>query len=363
MRRKYLVLFMRNSRLWLRPLRFLGFWLLAFTLLPWACTRKTVSFKSTPDEPVVALVSDTLTRTADSLKGKPSLSTARKVVLTKEQEKAAKDAEKDTQRKTKKKPKNVFLGEKMKKAFVKSGPKGRNQTIEIFYFLKYPKALSAYAPAYYYYDTKKHKILKLAAVEEGAAQLKIMHGPYKKMQNNKVLETGYYALGTKHLRWERFDKNGVLLAKTHYEMGFPRDANVSYYGEDRSKINEIVPYVNGKLEGDYAKFFQDGRPEWRGQFENGRRVGVWTNFWGGAKRNFRHYEFQYPESGYDPEVTEPELLREYTSSAKLVYDKEKNIDKRNEPDTDDKPKADPRRPGYTPRTVPKAAPKVAPKRK
>ena len=349
---------MRNSRLWLRPLRFLGAMLLAlFTVLPWACTRKAVSFKSTPDEPL-ALVSDTLTTTGDTLGGKPSLNTARKAVLTKEQEKAAKDAEKDTQRKSKKKKKNIFLGEKMKKAFVKTGPKGRNQKITIFYYLKYPKTLNAYAPAYYYYDTKKHKILKLAAVEEDASQLKIMHGPYKVMQNNKVLETGYYALGTRHLRWETFDKNGVLLSKTHYEMGFPRDANVSYYGEDRGKINEIVPYVNGRLEGDYAKFFQNGQPEWRGQFENGKRVGTWTKFWGFRSR--RRYEYQYGESGYDPEVTEPELVREYSREAKLVFDKEKNLDTRNDPVADPNPA---RRPGYTPRTVPKAAPKVTPKRR
>ena len=50
-------------------------------------------------------MADTLTRTADSLKGKPSLSTARKVVLTKEQERAAKEAEKEAQRKPKKKKK------------------------------------------------------------------------------------------------------------------------------------------------------------------------------------------------------------------------------------------------------------------
>ncbi|MBJ6107777.1 hypothetical protein JAO73_02060 [Hymenobacter sp. BT523] len=350
---------MRNLRLWLRPLRFLGVLVVALTLLPWACTRKTVSFKSTPDEPV-ALVADTLTRTADSLNGKPSLSTARKVVLTKEQEKAAKDADKDTQRKAKKKPKNVFLGEKMKKAFVKTGPKGRNQKIAIFYFLKYPKVLSDYAPAHYYYDTKKHKILKLAAVEEDATNLKILHGPYKVLQNNKVLETGFYALGTKHLRWETFDKNGVLLTKTHYEMGFPRDANVSYYGEDRSKINEVVPYVNGKLEGDYAKFLVNGQPDWRGQFENGKRVGIWTKYWGFRGR--RHYEYQYAESGYDPEVTEPELVREYNRNATLIYDKEKNLDKRGQPEAEDRP-GQTRRPGYTPRTVPKAAPKVTPRKK
>ncbi|GAC1370502.1 MAG: hypothetical protein NVSMB30_09220 [Hymenobacter sp.] len=305
-------------------------------LLPWACTRKAVSFNSNPDQPVAAaLAADTLTRPADSLKGRPSLSTGRKVVLTKEQDRAAKEAEKDALRKSKKKKKNVFLGERVKRAFAKSGPKGRNQTVEVFYYLKYPQPLNTYAPAHYYYDTKKHKILKLAAVEEDAPTLKILHGPYKKLQNNKVLETGFYALGTRHLRWERFDKNGVLLTKIHYEMGFPRDANVSYYGNDRSLIDEVVPYVNGKLEGDYAKFLINGQPDWRGQFENGRKVGVWTKFWG--FRNRRRYEYQYAESGYEPEVAEPELIREYNRNAVLIYDKEKNLDKRGQPEAEDRP--------------------------
>ncbi|HEX8326958.1 MAG TPA: hypothetical protein VF629_05425 [Hymenobacter sp.] len=342
---------MRNSRLWLQPLRFFGLLVVMLTLLPWACTRKAISFNSSPEEPV-ALAPDTLTRTSDTLGGKPSLSTARKVVLTAEQEKAAKDADKDAQRKSKKKKKNIFLGEKIKKAFTKTGPKGRNQKIAIFYFLKSPALLNDYAPAHYYYDTKKHKILKLAEIQEDLSTLKIMHGPYKLLQNGKVLETGYYALGTKHLRWETFDRNGVLLAKTHYEMGFPRDANVSYYGEDRSKINEVVPYVNGKLEGDYAKFNVNGQPEWRGQFENGRKVGVWAKYWGFRGR--RRYEYRYAESGYDPEVSEPELIREYNRNATLIYDKEKNIDKRGQPEAED-------RPGMR-RPVPRAAPKATPRR-
>ncbi|MBF9236080.1 hypothetical protein I2I05_01610 [Hymenobacter sp. BT683] len=343
---------MRISRLWLRPLRFLCLMLVLGTLLPWACTRKAVSFNSNPEQPATAaLIADTLTRTSDTLNGQPSLSTARKVVITKEQERAAKDAEKEAQRKPKKK-KKVFLGEKIKRAFAKSGPKGRNQIIEVFYFLKYPMPLNAYAPAHYYYDTKKRRILKLAAVEEDEPTLKILHGPYKKLQNNQVIETGFYALGTRHLRWERFDRNGVLLSKVHYEMGFPRDANVSYYGEDRAKINEVVPYVNGRLEGDYAKFLDNGQPDWRGQFENGKRVGIWTKYWGFRGR--RHYEYQYAESGYDPEVAEPELVREYNRNATIIFDKEKNLDKRGQPEAED-------RPGMR-RPVPRAAPKVSPKR-
>ena len=343
---------MRISLWWREPLRFRGLALVLLTLLPWACTRKTVSFNSSPDQPLAAvLVPDSLTRTADSLRGKPSLSTARKTGLTKEQDRAAKEADKDALRKSKKKKKNVFLGEKIKRAYAKTGPRGRNQIVEVFYFLKYPKTLNDYAPAHYYYDTRKHKILKLAAVEDDAPTLKILHGPYKKLQNNKVLETGYYALGTRHLRWERFDKNGVLLSKTHFELGFPRDANVSYYGQDRRLVNEVVPYVNGKLEGDYAKFLADGQVDWRGQFENGHRVGVWTKFWG--FRNRRRYEYQYAESGYDPEVAEPELVREYNRNAVLIYDKEKNVDRRGQPEAEDRPGQ--RRP--TPRAAPKAAPK------
>ena len=344
---------MLNSRWWLRPLRFLSLALALLTLLPWACTRKAVSFGSTSEQPLAAAVGpDTLTRTTDTLRGQPSLSTARKAGLTREQERAAKEDEKNDQRKAKKKKKNVFLGDKIKRAFAKSGPKGKNQIIEVFYYLKYAQPVNAYAPAHYYFDTKKHKVLKLAAAEEDVPTLKILHGPYKKLQNNKVLETGYYALGTRHLRWEKFDKNGVLLTKIHYEMGFPRDANVSYYGNDRSLINEVVPYVNGKLEGDYAKFLINGQPDWRGQFENGRRVGTWTKYWGFRGR--RRYEYQYAESGYDPEVVEPELIREYNRNAVLVYDKEKNIDKRGQPEAED-------RPGQR-KPVPRAAPKAAPKR-
>jgi antitoxin component YwqK of YwqJK toxin-antitoxin module len=337
-------------RLWPRPLRYLGLLLVLLTLLPWACTRKTVSFNSNPEVPTAAvLVPDTLVKTADSLKGKPSLSTARKVVLTKEEERAAKEKEKEAQRKPNKK-KKIFLGERIKRGFVKTGPSGRNQIIEVFYYLKYFQQPNPYAPARYYFNPKKRKLFKATAELDPAVD-KVLHGPYKKMQNNKVLETGYYALGTRHLRWERFDKNGILLAKTHYEMGFPRDANISYYGNDRSLINEVVPYVNGKLEGDYAKFTIEGQREWSGQFENGRKVGEWTNYWG--FRNRKRYVYQYPESGYDPEA-EPVLIKEYNRNAILIYDRETNLDKRGLPEDQQAPKG---------RVVPKAAPKVAPKRK
>ncbi|WP_191906467.1 toxin-antitoxin system YwqK family antitoxin [Hymenobacter baengnokdamensis] len=334
---------------------FSRFWLLGLLgLLVVACTRKTVSFNSRPgDDSVRALIAPGDTLTTTTRKGAPKLSIAgKKAVLTKAEEKAAKDAEKATQRK---KPikKKIFLGERIKKAYVKSGPKGRNQIIEIFYFLKTFKQPDPMAPARYYYSAKKHRIFK-AVGELNPATDKVLHGPYKKMQNNKVLETGYFANGTRHLRWEKFDSKGNLLAKTHYEMGFPRDANISYYDAGNTMLKEVVPYVNGKLEGDYVKYRNDGQREWTGQFENGRRVGEWTNYW--DYKNYRHYVYQYGDSGYEPEVEEPELIREYSHGGSVIYDKEKNIDKRNEADPDATPAKDPRRPGS--RGVPAPRPPV-----
>jgi antitoxin component YwqK of YwqJK toxin-antitoxin module len=306
-----------------------------------ACTRKVVSFNSQLDQPLLngaPAPGDTLTTT--NRKGQPKLSTAgRKAVLTKEEERAAKEAEKAAQRKPNTK-KKLFLGERIKKGYFKTG-QGKNQVITVFYYLKTFRQPSGMAPAVYYYSPRKHKIFT-ASGELDPTTDKVLHGPIKRMVGTQVIETGYYAMGTKHLRWERFDNKGNLLVKSHYEMGYPRDANISYYDGGNTMVKEVVPYVNGKLEGDYAKFTADGKREWTGHFENGRRIGEWTNYW--DYKGYRHYVFQYGDSGYEPEVAEPELIREYSHGGSPIYDKDKNLDKRGEPE----PTGTPNRPGARP---------------
>jgi antitoxin component YwqK of YwqJK toxin-antitoxin module len=309
----------------MRPLRPLLFLLTVLLLAAGACSKKTVSFNSKPDQALAgAVVRDSLTTARDTVNA-PSLET-KKVVLTKEQEKAAKDKEKLAQR-SKKPKKNVFLGERIKKGFTKSGPKGRNQYVEIFYYLKTFQQPNDFAPARYYFDPRKRKIFKTTD-ELDPATAKVLHGPYKKLQGGKVIETGFFALGTRHLRWEKYDKNNVLLSKLHYEMGFPRDAQVNYYANDKKRLKEVIPYADGKLEGDYVSFTEHGKREWEGQFENGKKVGEWTKFWGFRNtKDRRHYVYQYGESGYDPEVTEPVLLKEYNRNGVMVFEKDK-YDKR-----------------------------------
>lgn len=306
----------------LRPLLSL---LPVLLLLVGACSKKTVSFNSKPDQNLPgAIRRDSLTTARDTTNA-PSLDT-RKVALTKEQERAAKEKQKVAQR-TPKKKKNVFLGERIKKSFTKSGPKGRNQVIETFYYLRTFQQPNDFAPARYYFDAKKRKVFKTTA-ELNPATDKVLHGPYKKMQGGKVVETGFFAMGTRHLRWEKFNKDNILLSKNHYEMGFPRDAAVSYYANDKKRLKEVIPYADGKIEGDYVSFLENGKREWEGQFENGKKIGEWTRFWGFRNtKDRRHYVYQYGESGYEPEVSEPVLLKEYNRNGVLVYEKDK-YDKR-----------------------------------
>jgi antitoxin component YwqK of YwqJK toxin-antitoxin module len=285
-----------------------------------ACSKKVVSFDSRTNVPTVA-VADTLTTSGDTTKA-PSLDPKKIAALTKAQEKAAKDKERAEQRKTKKK-KNIFLGERIKKAYTKSGPKGKNQVVEVFYYLKTFKQPSAYSTTVYYFNPRKRKIFR-ANSELNAATDKVLHGPYKKLQGGKVIETGFFAVGTKHLRWEKLTRDNALVSKTHFEMGFPRDANVTYYDTEQKQVREVVPYVNGKLEGDYVRYNQYGKRDWDGTFENGKRVGEWTNYWGFRNsKDRRHFVYQYGESGYDPEVAEPILIKEYNRNGVLVYEKDK----------------------------------------
>jgi antitoxin component YwqK of YwqJK toxin-antitoxin module len=224
-------------------------------------------------------------------------------------------------KKPKKKKKNVFLGYKTRKGVARSGT-GKGAVVEVFNYLSVYKEPSAYAPAKYYYNVRRKKIFKGRTIDPKVS--KILHGHYKKLQGGKVLEEGYFYIGTKHLRWERFNKNGILLSKSHFEQGFPRDAQISYYDAGRQKVKEVIPYVNGKVEGDYVKFRSDGLLEWEGQYEDGKKVGEWIEYW--PFRNRKRYVYQYPETAFD-EPFEPYLLKEYNKNNSLIYEKGK-LDKR-----------------------------------
>lgn len=232
----------------------------------------------------------------------------------------------------------TFLGKRFKKGYARTGG-GKSAVIEKFGYLKTYEAPDPYAPAKYYYHKKKRKIFKTSVIDPAVSL--ILHGPYEKRQNGIVIETGYFYAGTKHLRWERYAlKDNILLSKQHWEKGFPRDARITYYPNSTKKIKEVLPYVNGKLEGDYVRFLDNGQLEWSGQYEGGRQVGVWTQYWG--FRNRKHYQWQFPEDEFAP-LAEPFLLREYNRNGTLIFEKGK-VDKRAQNEIEERRSNSPKRP-------------------
>ncbi len=303
---------------------------------------------------VSAALRDTLVTTSDTVNA-PSVQTAQ---MKADAEKLAKDKAKSKEDlkslakkaggAAKKLKGKRFLGKRIKKGYARSGS-GKKAIIEKFYYLPRYEAPDPYAPAKFYYHKKRKKIFKTAVIDPDVAL--ILHGPYEKRQGTALLESGYFYLGTKHLRWERYAaKDNVLLSKYHWEKGFLRDARITYYENSRSKIREVLPYYQGQLEGDYVKFLPNGQLDWAGQFQGGRPVGVWTNYWG--FKNRRHSQWQYPLSEFEPEA-EPVLLREYNRSGTLIYEKGK-VDKR-EADAKQQARTTPNRKAGKGKAAPKTA--------
>jgi antitoxin component YwqK of YwqJK toxin-antitoxin module len=238
---------------------------------------------------------------------------------------AAQDKQQQNKKRKIKKSKKEFLGYRIKRGFARTGSSKTGIT-EIFYYLPTYAEPNPYAPAKYYYSTKRRKVLKGSTIDPREAR--ILHGPYKKMKGRQIIEEGFYYVGTRHLRWETYRQNAneenILISKVHYEKGYPRDAIINYYDAAKTKVKEVIPYAEGKLNGDYVMFRPDGLLAWEGQYEEGRKVGVWIEYW--PFRNRKRYEYQYPETAED-EPFEPFLLREYNRNSNLIYEKGK-LDKR-----------------------------------
>lgn len=238
------------------------------------------------------------------------------------------DQEKEEKKEKKRQKQNrrYFLGHKVQRGFVKTGS-GERETIETFSYLPEYIEPSAYAPEKYLFDAKKRKLYRTRG-EADPAKYKVLHGPYKKEIGGQVVEEGYFYVGTKHLRWERYRRgeDEILLDKDHYEKGFQRDAVFTYYNGDQSKVREVIPYEFGKVQGMYYRFYENGQLEWSGQYEKGRKVGVWIKHY--DFRGRRHSEYQYPKTAYEAPA-EPYLLKQYDRHGKLIYEKDK-MDKRSQ---------------------------------
>lgn len=208
-----------------------------------------------------------------------------------------------------------YQGIAVEKQIYKRGTGSRMKYME-FYTLRNFQEPSIYAKSVFWYDEKSRRIVE--AISRDRKTNHLMHGPYKEYLGENLIKEGYYYLGTLDGRWETYDKDFILQEKEHYDKGFYKDSEVSYYDEAQTKIKEVVPVLYGKITGEYFRFFENGTLAEEGIYDDAVKVGRWVEYYDSGNR--RKKETQYPKDCYDK--SEPIVLREYSDDGKMTFEHE-----------------------------------------
>ncbi len=212
---------------------------------------------------------------------------------------------------------------------------GDKVTVEEFFVLKTYEAPSVYVRDIHWFDYKAHRILTTPIKDKAYAQ--ILHGPYRRFKGDHLEEEGYYYMGSKHGRWERYgrdvDGDEGLMDKQIYDKGFPHESEITYYDAAKTKIKEVIPKMHGHYTGLYRSFYEGGQLKEEGNMDDSVRVKLWREYhqFGSGGRTKR--DVQYGIDKY--EQTEPFVLREYDNRGKLLYEN-KNKPKKEEEQTSER---------------------------
>ncbi|MBK6264853.1 hypothetical protein JKA74_07380 [Marivirga sp. S37H4] len=284
----------------MRKIIILGVFLLASPLI--------VSAQTEEGKDTVATASDSVKTTFQFLDGAPVT-----IDFNNEEE----EEEEKNEKKKKKVKRNFYYDKKTRKKFTVSGY-GNNVTRELFNYLKkeYVEP-DPYVRDFYWYDFKRKTIRSTKNADPKFAA--ILHGPYKKLKDDEVIESGMYWNGLKHGRWMRYDNNGILMDKQVYFKGWPIDSKITYYDEERTQVKEAIPIVYGEKEGTYLYFHKNGQVAVQGEYRFDQKVGLWVEYYDQRRR--RKKTIQYGRDPFDKSF-QPYINQEWNDEGKLVYDRE-----------------------------------------
>ncbi|GAB4233851.1 MAG: hypothetical protein Tsb0034_07270 [Ekhidna sp.] len=224
--------------------------------------------------------------------------------------------------KKKKVKKNVFFGLKTRKAYTKT-IRGNDVLWEQFYVLKEYEGPPAYSRDFYWFDYKKKKIINSLRVDEKNAG--VMHGPYKKMLGEQIIEKGWYYKGMKHRRWVRFNRHDILQEKAYWWKGWPQESRLAYYDFKKTQLKEVIPVHFGEKDGEYWAFHKDGSIAVRGKYQFDHKVGLWREYY--DDRRVKR-EVVYPDDPFNFDF-DPYISKEWDKKGTLIYDREKFLKGRN----------------------------------
>lgn len=243
----------------------------------------------------------------------------------KQTEEELKAIEKDNElnkkpKKKAKKSKKTYFGIKTRPALIRQD----NGNMEFFRIIP-PTYLipNVYQREIYYYDAKSDKI-KIETFDNVAVKVKkgqpifLLHGAYQEYKDGVLREEGFFYKGTKHDKWQAFDREDILLEKVNYDLGLLADSKVTYYDAAEKKVKEIIPILHGRKQGNYWFFYENGVLGIEGKYENNEKIGLWREFYENRQRKRdTQYTLQWHQA------QEPKLLREWNEKGIQTYDADK----------------------------------------
>lgn len=117
----------------------------------------------------------------------------------------------------------------------------------------------------------------------------VRQGPYERWSADGIrLESGAYAGGERDGDWAWWYDSGRPRALARFRAGRQVGVYLELHGNGRLHIQ--VPYAGGRMHGPAGKWHDNGRPMAAGRFESNRKVGLWT-YWDrdGARIDVRRY--------------------------------------------------------------------------
>ncbi|MCH7409081.1 hypothetical protein MM239_06730 [Belliella sp. DSM 111904] len=218
-------------------------------------------------------------------------------------------------KKKKKEKKNIYFGEKTRKARTKQVLKDQIQ-YTLFNYTTQDKDPDPYIRDIYWYDSKE-KIIRTKNFD--ASKGVLLHGPYEKIIGDITVEKGMFYFGTKHGIWMSFDSKSVLLDKGHYNGGWRKDSRTSYYDANNKVIEKMTPMEYDLMEGNYFHFYENGQVAVVGEYQYGEKVGLWTEYWDTKNTQaIRKREIQYQEKAFTKNAR-PYIRAEWDKDGNLIY--------------------------------------------
>jgi hypothetical protein len=217
----------------------------------------------------------------------------------------------------KKKPKpKTFYGIKTKKGFSRKGY-GDKMILELFYVLKNKNEKpTGFARDIYWYDYTRKEVRRTTTFDPKKGVL--LHGPYKKLIGDVVVEEGIFYKGRKHGRWMSYNHQDLVEDKSKFYKGWPKDSYITYYDpNERKHPKEITPMEYNEKEGYYYMLFENETIAVVGEYQWNEKIGDWIENYPNGKRK---RVIAYPKEPFDKNF-KPYIRKEWDDKGKEIYSK------------------------------------------